>query len=130
MAATHCETSTVRPERRGSRRLLRWWYVASLIWLAVVAFGFCARVHEQVDATRQIGRELQMLDCEAAGNAKCETRSLADYEGSWSDTAILFASFGFWILFTWAVVPPCSILALVGAVAWFGKRASPPAPRA
>jgi hypothetical protein len=109
--------------------LLRWWLIASLIWLAVVAVGFCARVHEQVDATREIGRELQVMDCEAAGHAKCEARALADYEGSWSDTAMLFASFGFWIVFTWAVVPPCSVLALGSVVAWLGARRASRAPR-
>jgi hypothetical protein len=107
--------------RDRKRRLLRGWCIASLLWLLVVGVGFVARVHEQVDATRAIGRELQMMNCEAAVPAKCEAEGLADYEGSWGDTATLFATFGFWALFGWAVVPPCGVLVLGGALAWLGR---------
>jgi hypothetical protein len=117
MAATQIYVPVARSEGGKRRRLLRCWAVVSVLWLAVVGFGFCARVNEQIDATREIGRELQMMDCESSGQANCATTAagLADYEGSWSDTAALFATYGFWILLAIAVMPPCGVL-LVGSV--------------
>ena len=114
MAATqiYAPMARVRDGRRS--RLLRWWIAASVIWLAVVGFGFCARVNDQIDATREIGRELQLMDCQSSGQANCAQSGLADYEGSWSDTAALFASYGFWILLGIALLPPCAVL-LVGS---------------
>jgi hypothetical protein len=114
MAVTQIYAPMARTQDGRARRLLRWWMVASVVWLAVVGFGFSARVNDQIDATREIGRELQMMDCQSRGEATCAQSGLADYEGSWSDTAALFASYGFWILLAIAVMPPCAVL-LVGS---------------
>jgi hypothetical protein len=130
MAVAEFILPNVDRSRAGKRRLLRWWCLASLLWLVIVGVGFVARVHEQVDATRAIGRELQMMDCQAADAAKCGGQDLADYEGSWGDTATLFATFGFWMLFSWAVAPPCCVLALGGVLTWFGRGRVQRSPRA
>lgn len=100
-----------RPQRRG-RRLLCWWLVASAIWLAVVVVGFCGKVNDQIDSTRAIGRELQAMDCESAGRTGCAHRGLADYEGSWTEVAAVFATFGLWHILPIALLPPAALLFL------------------
>jgi hypothetical protein len=84
--------------------------LASALWLAAVTIGFCGKVNDQIDATREIGRELQAMDCQSAAAVKCAQDGLADYEGSWTGTAELFATFGFWHIFPVAILPPAAIL--------------------
>jgi len=111
MAVTHFDDRYVRPQRRG-RRLLCWWLAISALWLVVVGIGFMAKVDEQIDSTRAIGRELQAMDCQHAGMGACTQAGLADYEGSWTGVATLFATFGFWQIAPIAVLPPAGLLLL------------------
>jgi hypothetical protein len=109
MAVTHFDGRLVPPQKRG-RRLLFWWLAVSLMWLGVVVASFCGRVNDQIDATRAIGRELQAMDCGSDAGKGCAQAGLADYEGSWTGVATLFATFGFWHIFPLLVLPPAALL--------------------
>jgi hypothetical protein len=109
MAVTHFDSPVVRPRYRG-KRLFFCWLAAAALWLAVVCIGFCERVSDHVDATRDIGRELREMDCASGARTNCGSTGLADYEGSWRGTAKLFATFGFWEIVPIAVLPPLGLL--------------------
>jgi hypothetical protein len=113
-----------RPQPGLVRRVLRLWVGATILWLTVVGIGFCLRVTDQVDAQRDIDRDLQMIECEtkavAAADCRVET-AVGGYDASWSRVAGFFAAYGVSILCWWALAPPCGCLVLGGVFCWFAR---------
>ena len=52
------------------------------------------------------------MDCQHTGNTGCSGGGLADYEGSWTGVATLFATFGFWEIVPIALLPPAALFFL------------------
>jgi hypothetical protein len=112
MVVTHFDDRMAPPRTAPgwrAKRLLLLWLVTTVLWLGIVVAGFCGKVNEQIDSTRAIGRELQAMDCASATGKGCAQAGLADYEGSWTGVATLFATFGFWHIFPLLVLPPAAL---------------------
>lgn len=110
-------------ETGGRRRaLLLFWAVSAVVWVFLVGWSLCDRIDSQVAASQEIAQEIAALDCDRTASCTAAARPAGSYGGTWTETATLFVTYGFWPLCTVALVPPGILLGIGILMAWTLRR--------
>ncbi len=88
--------------------MMRLWACASLAWLAAVASLAWEQIEDQVEAGREVARDVAVLDCEgtAAAIAKCLAKAEAAAGVSWGDIAAVAWEYEPITIAAWFFLPP------------------------
>jgi hypothetical protein len=92
--------------------MMRLWACASLAWLAAVASLAWEQIEDQVEAGREVARDVAVLDCEgtAAAIAKCLAKAEAAAGVSWGDIAAVAWEHAPITIAAWFFLPPFGLL--------------------
>jgi hypothetical protein len=92
--------------------VIRLWAWVSLGWLAAMASLAWLQIEDQVEAGREVAREVAGLDCEgpAAAVAKCLTKAEAAIGVSWGDIAAVAWHYEAIAIVAWFFLPPLGLL--------------------
>lgn len=106
--------------------VMRLWAFVSFAWLAVVASVAWERIEDQVEAGREVARDVAVLDCQgtAAAIAKCLAKAEAAVGASWGDVAAVAWEYEATTIAAWFFLPPLGML-LAALLTMRASRAQP-----